>query len=775
MLINNKILPVTPHIQGILENAKTTAISLNRRGVDIDLFFCSFIINADTSLQTIFRASNINLYELGEFCLSRLTEGKSKHPSGTILPCVNKLFIIADDICKTEMDVDYISSESLMLSFLHSEVAPKTLREFFGADGENIFDNSQLNTLLGTCILFSKEYPVADSEDEEDSEDEDEEDEYLDMFSENQILSEFADNLNILAAEGKFDKIIDFDNKIDELATILCRKKKPNAILVGPAGTGKTSLVEGLASKIINGEAPELLSNRVIYSLNLSSMIAGTQYRGQFEERLEKFIEEAKRYKNLILFIDEIHTLVGAGGTSNNSLEASNILKPELARGTLSCIGATTINEYTNTIKKDSALDRRFERVVVKEPSKFQMAMVLPQIISHYEEFHGVTYSKEFTDRVIEFCERFIPNKFYPDKAIDIIDHCGAQAKVNFWEIDDSIRNQQQLMLQIVREKGSVEEGMMLDLNEKILEWEKKLLDSEAVVDVSHLKDFFAKRLNAFDKKENILSLSNNLSSKIVGQKVSIKKLIDSLIISNFGLDKVDSYSKPDSFLIFGNKSTGKTLFCESLKENAERIGANVLYYNGVEFSDRMSSYKILSDVSNNTTLCERVCIHPNSIIIFDDFELVHDSCINLFSQILKEGRIQMNNGDIADFSNCKIFITCSSFKTTELGFGAMSNNNPIPNINPNITKLIKEKIVFTALNSRGLRRVFYYKLKEIQGSLALQDIKLTFSFKFIKKFIQDNCSNENSVIELNDVIKSKLIPQISSQILTQNHEIKLS
>jgi ATP-dependent Clp protease ATP-binding subunit ClpA len=200
-------------------------------------------------------------------------------------------------------------------------------------------------------------------------------------------------------------------------------------------GQAKHHLVEGLASKIVAGDAPELIANKVIYSVSLSSMVAGTEYRGQFEKRLEDFVNEAKKYTNLILFIDEVHTLIGAGGATNNSLEASNILKPELARGTISCIGATTVNEYTNTIKKDTALDRRFERVIIREPSKFQMEEILPTIVSYYEDFHGVEYSDNFLNNIIDYCEKYIPNKFYPDKAIDIIDHCGAQAKVSFWHL----------------------------------------------------------------------------------------------------------------------------------------------------------------------------------------------------------------------------------------------------------------------------------------------------------------------------------------------------
>jgi ATP-dependent Clp protease ATP-binding subunit ClpC len=773
-------LPFTPHLQGIIEDCKLLSVRLNKSGIDLDLFFYCFMNKMNLSSFNIFSKCEINTAELTSTALSFVKKGKSKVPSDHFLPDLKRFFILAENICEEQLDIDYISPESLIICFLSEEFAPKAIYKFFDIKrGEEILNNEIINDLLSETLIFCKDFFILSNfleNKENDKNANDKVDDWIDMFVENPILSKFAENLNIKAAEGKFDKIIDFDNKIDELATILCRKKKPNAILVGPAGTGKTSLVEGLALKIIKGEAPELLSNKVIYSINLGAMVAGTEYRGQFEKRLQDFVEEAKKYSNLILFIDEIHTLVGAGGGQNHSLEASNILKPELARGTISCIGATTIIEYTNTIKKDSALDRRFERVIVKEPSKFQMKEILPQIIDYYADFHNVKYSEEFVENVINFCERFTPNKFYPDKAIDVIDHCGAQAKVNFWEVDESIKSKQREIIEYVEKNGHFKKEMIEEMNEKMESWEKKLVKTEAHVKLDHLKTFFDKKTNPMNRTENNKIIFSNIKKDIAGQNAALKNMFNMLSVLNLSLSAKSSFNKPDCLLIYGPKLVGKTLFCQLIKDELQKIGTNVISYNGIEFSDSFAPYKIISDLNNNTSLAEKICIHPNSVIIIDDFDKVNPSCFGLFCQILKEGRLQMNNGDIADFSNCKIFLTCGGKANVKtMGFNIDKNQFNEPTIEKEILDLITEKVQFSSLKKKDLRRILFNRLKKIQSNLTIKDIKLNFNFKFIKEFIDKNYSEDNCIEKLNSAIESKLIPDISSKIINGNTTLILN
>jgi ATP-dependent Clp protease ATP-binding subunit ClpA len=770
-------LPISPHLQGIIKKAQVLSIEHHKNGIDVDLFFHAFMSDLDFSCSNIFKKTNIDLQILFDLSLNQIKKRKCKIQSDHLLPEVKKIFFIAESLCNNPLEMDYISPEVILISFFSDKLIPSCIEKYVGLKKyEEILINDDVSNIISQALVFCKGAEAFLFEENENlNEEAAEEEDWIDMFSENPILSKFAENLNLKAAQGKFDKIVDFDNKIDELTTILCRKKKPNAILVGPAGTGKTSLVEGLAIKIVKGEAPELLSNKVIYSVNLASMVAGTEYRGQFEKRLQDFVEEAKKYSNLILFIDEIHTLVGAGGGQNHSLEASNILKPELARGTISCIGASTIIEYTNTIKKDSALDRRFEKVIVKEPSSFQMKEILPQIVNYYEEFHGVKYQDEFINNIIDYCERFTPNKFYPDKAIDVIDHCGAQAKVNFWEVDDSIKLKQREIFDSIDQTGKADKSLIDEVNAKLQDWEEKIMKTEAHVKLSHLKDFFEKKKNPMNKTEINLKIFHSLKKSFVGQNISLNKFFSALNIANLGLAEKNSFYRPDCFLFYGKKSSGKTLFCKLLKEELQKTGCNTISYNGVEFSDRFAPYKIISDLNRNTSLAEKICIHPNSIILIDDFEKVDPSCFGLFSQILKEGRLQMNNGDIADFSNCKIIITCNIQSTKAMGFNLSDNSDPLPIIEKQVLDLVTEKIIFDQLNKKDLRRILFNRLRKIQVNLKINDINLKFDFKFIKEFVDKNCFEVNAIEDLNNTIELKIISQISNGVATQKTKIELS
>ena len=339
-------IPITNQLQSNLERAKALAINLGKNGVNPDLILYTLMTYPSLGNSSIWEKSQINMEGLQSALTDELnSKNRSKTPSDHFTASTKRLFNIAERICVDSFGLDYLAPEVLFLCFFSDDFAPKSLKNFFQKETmEEVTDTPEIQHLFQISALYLKDLDLEEEDQEENilldksSETGNLSENCLDMFEENKILSQFSENLNLKAARGHFEGIVDFDGKIDELAAILCRKKKPNALLVGGAGIGKTAIAESLALKIVRGEAPELLSNKVIYSLNLSGMVAGTMYRGQFEERLKNFVEEVKKYNNIILFIDEIHTLIGAGGGSSSSLEASNILKPELARGTISCI-----------------------------------------------------------------------------------------------------------------------------------------------------------------------------------------------------------------------------------------------------------------------------------------------------------------------------------------------------------------------------------------------------------------------------------------------------
>jgi len=769
---------ISNHLQANIERAKTLALSLGRNGVDPDLLLYTLLTFPSLGASSIFKNSGLDVEGLQSLITDEINNKKpSRSPSDHLSLKTKNLLKIAENLSIGSFELDYVCSELLFLCFFSEDFAPKSLKKFFNVQSvEELNQMDAIQKLFQSTAMYLKDYEFEDEEEDvvQDFKAEgNSSDNYLDMFEDNPILSQFAENLNLKAIQGAFEQIVDFDNKIGELAAILCRKKKPNAILVGIGGCGKSSIVESLALRIVRGEAPELLANKVIYSLNLSSMVAGTIYRGQFEERLKNFVSEIKKYNNIILFVDEIHTLVGAGGGSSSSLEASNALKPELARGTISCIGATTINEYTETIKKDSALDRRFERVLVREPSKFIMQEILPTIVSHYEDFHGVEYSQEFVNNVVEFCERFLPNRAYPDKAVTVIDHCGAQAKVNFWETDDSVKESHKRILSKIDDLGEIPAALFEDLNQKLELWQEKVMKEKPVVGLQHLKDYFETKKNPLSSPEVCKNVSLFMRREFVGQKKTLKDFFETLGKVSMGLGKKASTSCPDSYLFYGAKSSGKTLFAKTLKNALEKNGSSVIYYSGSQLADAYSPYKIISEHGKNTTLCEKVVMNPNCVIIIDDFDDIHFTCIDLFSQILKDGKLQMSNGDIADFSNCKFVFTCKADESSSMGFNS-SKENLGPKLNKKLLALMEQSLFLSNPLPRDLRRIVYNRLKKIKTNLLFQDVGFEFNFKFIQNLVEKNKCEENCAETVNRAIESEIVGIVAQKIINGDKEIHL-
>ena len=374
----------------VVERAKGLAIKYNRPNVCIDTLLHSLFLLKNNSLEYILASLNVNKFDMliiSEIEMVRKTP--SVKPSGRLSKNV-KLVIQEAEVISKSFGEDYVAVESLLMAILKLN---KKSSVFKILD----FDTNVSGLLEKRVEEFFKDSIPKFKREKEKKEDE-ESDRFLDMFAENKILDEFGVNLNLKASKGDFDDLINHDpDKVNEIAISLLRKRKANVILVGDGGVGKSSYCNLLAKMIVDAESPEMLFDKVIYSVDLSRMVAGTEFRGMFEKRLTQFVEEAKKYDNLILFFDEIHALVGAGGSGRkNDLEASNILKPPLANGELSVIGATTQEEYEAKIKGDSALDRRFNKVVISEPSKFKMKEILPRLAEYYELAHGVVFSPDF-------------------------------------------------------------------------------------------------------------------------------------------------------------------------------------------------------------------------------------------------------------------------------------------------------------------------------------------------------------------------------------------
>lgn len=651
-------------VSNIIRKAKDLSLSLKRPNVCLDTLFHSVLSANSSTVVHILSSLSIERGDMRILSdLFFLKKKASKNPSKHLSKDVGNIIKLAEEIAESQ-DSDYCATEHLLAAIFSYEKKTSVMKALDEDDETSQKIADQVVSFLNNTIPHGV-FEFREDEDEE----EDVEKTSLDMFEENKILKEFAVNLNLKASKGDFDNLINHDpDKLDEITVSLLRKRKANIVLVGNGGVGKTQWVNLLAKMIVDGEAPELLLDKVIYSVDLSRMVAGTEFRGMFEKRLTEFVEEAKKYDNLILFFDEIHALVGAGGSGRkNDLEASNILKPALADGDLSVIGATTNEEYELKIKGDSALDRRFNKVIIPEPSKFKMKEILPKLAEYYEDAHDVVFSDAFLEDLIENCEKYMPNKRYPDKAIDILDTIGAKAKMKFQGTPDYIKKAQKELMDISTSlfKRGIEDNedeiqkKIDEIKKSCAKWEKDYAGEKRIVESSYLDSFFER------KKRMMLRQKVETLSEFVNEDL-FKKISES--------DR-----KQNSILIYGDKQSGKTTFCRAISDFAKKNEIDVIHFSGLDFSIN----ELIKRVSNT----------DSAVIVIDDISNLDPQNIRFLVKTLKDKRIERTSGEIIDFSNCDFFLTCDTKKAGTVGFDKNIIDSE-PNLDKDLCKVICNKFL---------------------------------------------------------------------------------
>ena len=403
------------------------------------------------------------------------------------------------------------------------------------------------------------------------------------------------------------------------------------------------------------------------------------------------------------------------------------------------------------------------------------MKEILPTITSYYEDFHGVSYTDRFLDNVMDYCEKYMPNKFYPDKAIDVIDHCGAQSKVSHNEVDPSIKDQQIEAMSAALDPERDHLQILEKLNESLEKWAGSVSQKTPEVKLRHLRDFFDRKKNPLSNRDVTDKVFNCIGDSIIGQKHFLKKLREKMILSGLGIRKTDNFASPDCFVISGPRFSGKSYFVELLEDGLEKNSVNVLSYSGVHFSDSYAAHKIASSDGHNTSICEKVLISPNSVIIIDDFHKVSPLSIPLFNQIFKHGQLQMSNGDIADFTNCKIFLTSAvSTSQSSMGFQKETSDKDNLIIHPDILSLVDECFSLKELNSKGLRRLLWSKLNRLKNRLKDNNIELTFNFNYIKHIVSQIDKEKIKVDALSKKMLSEITPFVSERVLSGEKNIEL-
>ena len=595
-------------------------------------------------------------------------------------------------------------------------------------------------------------------------------------------LDEYGRDLTVLASQDKIDPVIGRSKEIERVIQILSRRTKNNPVLIGEPGVGKTAIAEGLAQKILLGEVPELLKGKRVVTLDLPGMVAGAKYRGEFEERLKKVMEELVEAKNVILFIDEMHTIIGAGA-AEGSIDAANILKPSLARGELQAIGATTIDEYKKHIEKDAALERRFQTVMVEEPSEADTLKILEGLRDKYEAHHRVKISDEALKAAVELSSRYISDRYLPDKAIDLIDEAGSRLRLqsvtrpsDLNELETKIEDLNQEKEEAINtqdyEKAArirdEEKDVKEQLNKRNEEWNqtKHTSDKEVTYDdiahvVSAMTGIPVKRMSQ-EESDRLLNLENILHEKVIGQDEAVKTLANAVRRARAGLKDPD---KPiGSFIFVGPTGVGKTYLTKALAESLFGDEKAVIRLDMSEYMEKHSVSKLVGSppgyvgFEDGGQLTEKVRRKPYSVILFDEIEKAHPDVFNILLQLLDDGRLTDSKGRVVDFKNTVIILTSNVGASTlkkqgTLGFSAPDegkaekqeydkmkdkiNEELKRTFRPEFLNRIDETIIFHPLNKEQIGQIVNIMIKDLEDRLKGLHINIEVS-KSAREFISE-------------------------------------
>ena len=625
------------------------------------------------------------------------------------------------------------------------------------------------------------------------------------------VLDNFSKDLIKLAEEGKLDPVIGRDREITRIAQILSRRKKNNPIVIGEPGCGKTAIVEGLAIKIFNGDCPRNLMDKRIVSLDMTSIVAGTKYRGQFEERMKVIIEELENNPNIIVFIDEIHTIVGAGNSSG-SLDASNIFKPALSRGGIQCVGATTLDEYRKNFEKDGALERRFQKVIVDSATKSETLQILKNAKDKYETYHKVSYSDEILSLCVDLAERYITDREFPDKAFDIIDEVGArsQVEIKMPEIVEELKEQaHQIKLEkmdVVKKQNYEEAANLRDKEKKILnkldeekkKFEEELLTKKKQVSVelvyevvSNMTKIPISKLNS-DETKLLSDLDKNLSKRVIGQGEAVSKIAKSIRRNRLGIK--DPNKPIGSFIFLGSTGVGKTFLAKQLAKEIFGSEENLIRVDMSEFQEKHTISRLIGappgyvGYDEGGQLTEQVKNKPYSVILFDEIEKANKDVFSTLLQVLDDGHITDGLGRKINFKNCVIIMTSNlgvkklqdfgagvGFKSTTSSFIEEEQKRDILKkelqkfFAPEFLNRIDEIVVFNQLKKDDVKQIVKLELDKLFVRLQNLKYNITYDNSVTEMISEVGFDELYGARPIKRAIQDKIEDFISEEVLNGN------
>lgn len=755
---------MTPRARHVLLLAEKEAARLNHSYLGPEHLLLGLLALGEGVAVAALKSMNINLSNLRMEVEQRCGSGGSTQTQGglEISQRLKKILILAAREAK-KMNYSYIGTEHLLLAILREQenIGAQILKSM-GADIDKIAKEIT-RSLDPNCLPESE--PVEGEEEKSRQE----------GFNPGKYnaLRTFGRDLNEMAEKGLLDPVIGRKNEIARVTQILCRRTKNNPVLIGEAGVGKTAIIEGLAQAIVKRDVPEILRNKHIFSLDLALMVAGTKFRGQFEERIKAVIDEARQSSEIILFIDELHTLVGAGG-AEGAMDAANIIKPALSRGELQCVGATTLDEYRKGIEKDSALERRFQSVIVEPPSPEDTVLILQGLKERYESFHHVKYADSALSAAVKLSDRYITGRFLPDKAIDLMDEAGAQSRIenaipppDLSSLDAKIAEARTLKENAITDQQfesaaahrDEERNLKAERLHLLDEWEEAVKKQVSFIEVRDILEVVG-RLTGIPvqqmeegESKRLLTMESELDKTVIGQAAAVHAVCRALRRAR--ADLKDPRRPIGSFVFLGSTGVGKTLLAKALAEFMFGDSDALIQIDMSEYMEKFNVSRLVGSppgyvgYGEGGELTERVRRRPYAVVLFDEIEKAHPDVMHVMLQILEEGKITDSLGRRIDFRNTIVIMTSNLGAEQvakgggQLGFGGLAANASeidYERIRSQFIELAKKRfkpefinrvddiIVFRKLEKEDLKKIVSLELAQVALRLKDQGLKLEIS-----------------------------------------------
>lgn len=750
----------TPRAQRVIQLAKREADNFNHPYVGTEHLLLGLIALGEGVAVNVLERLGISLETVRLAVEKAVGQGPEIKTAGNVpfTPRSKKVLQLA--IAEAQaLNHTYVGTEHLLLGLLHEGegVASQVLRNL-GVDLES-----------ARAEVMRELDPNFEAADEDEPSEEQAQKKKAKAKTKTPALDAFGRDLTVLAKNNELDPVVGREDELERVIQILCRRNKNNPVLLGEAGVGKTAVVEGLARRIVAGDVPEIMRDKRVVTLDMALMIAGTKYRGQFEERIKAVMEEIRRSKNIVLFIDELHTIVGAG-SAEGAMDASNIIKPALARGELQCVGATTMNEYRKYIEKDSALERRFQTVRVDEPSIEAAVQILRGIRPKYEQHHNVKYTDQALESAARLSARYITGRYLPDKAIDAIDEAGARVRILSTTRSPDLRERELRIeeIKVGKEKAiskqNFEEAAELRDRERkerealeqiVKEWRDSVQEKQLVVTDEDIAAIISKSTGVPLKKmegtelTRLLDMESELSRKVVGQPVAIEVISKALRRSR--ADLKDPRRPIGSFIFLGPTGVGKTLLAKALAEFMFNDINALVQLDMSEYMEKFTVSRLIGSPpgyvghEEGGQLTEKVRRRPYCVVLFDEVEKAHPDVMHMLLQILEEGKLTDSLGRHVDFKNTIVILTSnlgydSKKKMGGLGFGDTASSAGYDQLKaqmldeskrvfkPELLNRFDDIIVFRQLTRSDVTRILDIELAKVRERLVGKGKKLELS-----------------------------------------------